>query len=821
MTVYLLHTMSKYKIFFILVAGLIAVWGMTFYDYLIIKYFNYSLPLRKVWKISWISNTFNNFLGFAGLTGAGLRTLLYKREKISTNESIYISLMLTTSVVTGLSFLAWGGIFGLINIRIILKVHRSLWLGIIGFALYLPVYFLLFKVKWLKKRFISEEGDLEEPKILRYKLVLASIIEWGMAGTFLWFIGRNFTSSIGYSEALAVLTAASTAGIISLVPGGIGSFDIVCIWGLQSMGANPHEALAILVMYRLFYYIVPWFIGVILSLMQMRGAILEKLPQKALSNWQKIWINNYNQISDFGVWALSILVFICGLILLLSAAIPGIASRLDIVAKVASFAFMRFSHRVSIIIGLMLLVLSKGIKEHIKRAYSLTMALLITGSIFTFAKGLDYEEALFLLTVAFLLWFTRKRYYRESAPIKRRTILLMLFVTAFSIGAYAVLAGHISIGFLEIYKQRIDIKIFSRREQFINNASYAFITAWLLLMIWFIIRPKRPFDKNISNEQLEKLSDFLKNNGGTYLTHLLFLKDKNLYWAQNDKVLIAYANIRDKLIVLGDPIGEERLFKDAIQEFQRFADRYALYPAFYQVSEKYLTMYHENGYYFFKLGEEAVVDLTTFNLDGKKKKDLRLVRNRLEKENFEFQVIEPPFSKEILKNLKSISDAWLSGRKEKGFSLGWFDEEYLQKSGIAILKNEENTIIAFASLMPKYDNKTMSIDLMRFTKETPNGTMDMLFLKIILWCQDRGYKYFNLGMAPLSNVGEAPFAHRQEKLARVVYRFGNYWYSFSGLRKYKEKFDPIWEPKFLAYPQFMSLPTLLLDTTILISKSKK
>src|SRR3712207_4100649 len=172
-------------------------------------------------------------------------------------------------------------------------------------------------------------------------------------------------------------------------------------------------------------------------------------------------------------------------------------------------------------------------------------------------------------------------------------------------------------------------------------------------------------------------------------------------------------------------------------------------------------------------------------------------------------MVKPPFSNIFIKELKEISDIWLNKRKEKGFSLGSFDEDYINSAEVAILKNPEGKIIAFATMMPKYDNgKTISIDLMRFLKEAPNGTMDGLFLNIILWAKENGYEYFNLGMAPLSNVSIAPFAHKQEKLAKLVYKFGNYWYSFSGLRRYKEKFTPKWEPRFLAYPQFMSLPTL-------------
>lgn len=830
LTVYLLHNMSRYKSLLFLLCGLIAVASMILYDYFIVRHFKLNIPLGKIFKFSWISNTFNSFLGFVGLAGASIRTMLYKKEEVPTEKAAYTSLLITPATITGLSFLALMEVINVFNIKSILIEHRLVMSALCIIALYMPMYFLLYRFKWLRDKFTPEDFELEEPRLLRLKLALASIFEWTMAGTLLWIISINFTRSVSFFEALGVITIATTAGIISLIPGGIGSFDLVCYWALQIMGSRPHEALAILIMYRLFYYVIPWIIGIGLSLTEVGDVISEKIPkdilpvkvvQKSLSSWQRIWFTNYKQILDFGVWALSILVFICGIILIFSAAIPGIAYRLDLVAKLTSFAFMRFSHRISIVIGLMLLVVSKGIKEHIRRAYFFTIGLLLTGALFTFAKGLDYEEALFLLVAAFLLWFTRKRYYRESAPIRLSTLFMFLIITSLSMGIYVALANNASLGFVKIYKHLgITEKVFVGKEAFINNAIYAFGLTWFFIGMAILLSPKRPFDKTINDDELNKLNELLNKYEGSYRTHLLFLRDKNFYWAQDEKVLIAYSKIRDKLVVLGDPIGEEALFEDAIQEFQAFADKYALNPAFYQISEKYLSMYHQNGYYFFKLGEEAVVDLTTFNLDGKKKKDLRLVKNRFEKANLKFQVIDPPFSKEIISELRNISDAWLEGRKEKGFSLGWFQEEYINRAPVAVIENEKDEIIAFATLMPKYDGKSMAIDLMRFKNDAPNGTMDTLFLQLILWCQEKGYSEFNVGMAPLSNVGVAPYAHRQEKLAKFVYKLGNYWYSFSGLRRYKEKFDPNWEPKYLAYPQFISLPTLVLDITLLVSKSR-
>ena len=95
---------------------------------------------------------------------------------------------------------------------------------------------------------------------------------------------------------------------------------------------------------------------------------------------------------------------------------------------------------------------------------------------------------------------------------------------------------------------------------------------------------------------------------------------------------------------------------------------------------------------------------------------------------------------------------------------------------------------------------------MRYNPETEsNGIMDYLFVQMFLYLKDKGVKAFDLGMAPLSRVGMEEHSFFQEKIAYLVYAFTNRFYSFSGLRNYKEKFAPVWEPRFLSYPKDSSL----------------
>jgi phosphatidylglycerol lysyltransferase len=315
---------------------------------------------------------------------------------------------------------------------------------------------------------------------------------------------------------------------------------------------------------------------------------------------------------------------------------------------------------------------------------------------------------------------------------------------------------------------------------------------------------------------VDQVISFLKENGGNHVSHLIFLQDKEVYWAGQQKVLIIYKRIANKLVVLGDPIGEELYIQGAIKEFNEYCESKGLKPIFYQISPRFMQYYHETGYRFLKLGEEGIVNLQTFSLEGKRCAKLRTRFNKFARNSYTFIVVKPPYSKELLSEIKSISDSWLGNKKEKGFSVVSFSEEYISRFPIALLFDSDKNIIAFATLATDY-KKTISIDLMRKSSDSPHGTMDVLFIHIFKWAKDKDYQTCSLGMAPLSNVGNCKYSFISEKLIRMVYLHGNSLYNFKGLREFKSKFACTWEPKYLASKKTF-LPAIFIQLLLLINR---
>jgi phosphatidylglycerol lysyltransferase len=193
------------------------------------------------------------------------------------------------------------------------------------------------------------------------------------------------------------------------------------------------------------------------------------------------------------------------------------------------------------------------------------------------------------------------------------------------------------------------------------------------------------------------------------------------------------------------------------------------------------------------------------------------MRRRLQREAASLELLQPPHSPQVLAEARRISDDWLTSKSahEKRFSVGYFDEAYLANFPLALVR-VEGRIVAFANVWTA-GRQELSLDLMRYAQGAPSGTMDFLFVELMLWGKEQGYEQFNLGMAPLSGLEQRPLAPVWHRMGRLVSGMGEHFYNFEGLRRYKQKFLPQWEPRYLAAPGGLVLPRVLLDVTTLIA----
>jgi phosphatidylglycerol lysyltransferase len=299
---------------------------------------------------------------------------------------------------------------------------------------------------------------------------------------------------------------------------------------------------------------------------------------------------------------------------------------------------------------------------------------------------------------------------------------------------------------------------------------------------------------------------------------LVYLRDKAIMWNDSRTAFLMYGVQGRTWVALHDPVGPAAEVPGLIRRFIELADDADGVPVFYEVGRDNLHRYADFGLAFAKAGEEALVPLPAFSLDGGARKKLRMQCRKLEHDGATFRVVPERDVPLILPALREVSNAWLADKAsaEKGFSLGFWADDYVRRFPVAVLE-VAGRIEAFATVWPGPGKVELSVDLMRHRPTAPKNSMEGLFVFLMQWGKTEGYQWFNLGMAPLSGMQTTALAPLWVKFASYLYRYGDLFYNFQGLRAYKDKFDPLWEPKYLAYPGGLALPRVLAAVSALIA----
>ena len=798
--------------------ALIPVLAMCGYDLLLNRWLGIGLPTGRVLRYAWPACTLANLVGLSGMTGSGIRYLALSREGVAGRTiAAYAGLQLL-AIPLGLGLLAAAAL------AVTARQHAPLPLpGLLpqlllaAFVAYLPGFFLVTGSGTLHRRFLHELPPLTVP--LRLQLTALSFGEWALALAVLWLALGLVGVPTAPQEVLLAFALAATAGIASQVPGGLGVMDGTLLVILRAMGHPAEGVLAGILLFRLCYYLVPALLGLVLGapLFVPDENVFVRLLRRAEAHpLLGVLRLPVELVGSLGVRLLGYLTFLGGVVLLVSAAYPTLATRSALLHQYLPRVITEGSHLLSVVAGVALLALSRGIAGQVRSAYRLTLTVLLAGAVLSVAKGLDYEEAGYLLALGAVLRAQNRHFDRDAYPLLSRRNLLWLAALL------AALAGYVWLG-QGLYgdepwaAQLLHVAPAAHASRFARGALAALLTA-IGMLGWLAFAMPRPRLTLPDTAALDAAQDFYLAHGGHAFAHLTLLGDKYLFYPPDRSALIAYGRTRNRLVALGDPAGAAGSIEGAVLAFRQFADRYGCVPVFYEVSETNLHVYHDHGFALFKLGEQALVPLADFSLRGKKRDDLRAAVNRSTREGLQFAVVEPPFDTALWQRLQFISDQWLGRRTaEKGFSLGRFDRAYLSRAPVAVVRRQD-AVIAFASLLPDYrQRQELSVDLMRHSADAPHGCMDFLFVRLLEYGRDAGYEWFNLGMAPLAGVGETRFARPAERLARLAYEYGNRFYNYKGLRSYKEKFQPEWRGSYLAYPYQMSPRLLLVDIAALIA----
>jgi phosphatidylglycerol lysyltransferase len=621
------------------------------------------------------------------------------------------------------------------------------------------------------------------------RLLLLGVLDWGCAAAVFGLVLYAAGVPVG-APTLRAFILGQALGVVSFIPGGFGSADAYWLYRL----AGPDGTVpAGLIWYRLLYYVIPWAAAslFLLRLAAGRGRRFVAVSRTVLSS----------------------IIGMAGVLLLLSSASPAIAQRLALVRAVLPLPVLELSHTAAALTGLLLLVVARGMMKGFEAAYRLAILACLAGAVLCLGKGLDFEEALVLFAVTLLLVTQGPAFRRASrGDWLGWPGLGMLALAVFLFAAFGLAVHDADASFdLTLFGHRQEAARFARAA-----ATLGLVTTVLVLRT--LLRAPGSFHRPTAAEVDAALALHAGLGDGANAL-MVANRDKAIYRAAGDRGLCLYRTVGSYLVVFGDPSVGERDRSDFVRELLEFGRTIDRRVVLYQISADWLPVLHDYGYHFFKLGEEAIVPLANWSLTGAGNKSLRWAVNRVEREGVTCDVVPADRVSCLLPDLRRVSDAWLAAKnaRERQFSIGFFDPEYLTRFPCVVARGPTGRIVAFANVLPGPRQIELSVDLMRHDDEAPTGTMDVLFVRLFAWGREQGYARFNLGMAPLATVGALQEARPSERLAHLLFKHGEQWYNFRGLRQYKDKFHPQWFPRYLAYPDAWEWVPVLAQVTRLIN----
>lgn len=403
----------------------------------------------------------------------------------------------------------------------------------------------------------------------------------------------------------------------------------------------------------------------------------------------------------------------------------------------------------------------------------------------------------------------------QSLTLAIRTSLLVLLVAfAFGVSGYKLLDDHdfhTEINTSEAVRRTIDqfdltsvstLQPYTKRAVIFTDSLSIISLGALLYVFTSLFKPiKAKLTDQTHNREIATalLEDFPASSEDYFK---IWPNDKSYFFNWRQNAFLAYHVQSGVALVVGDPAGKNSEFSNLIKEFTEFCKLNDWLPSFIHIDDKHINLYKSYKFELQKIGEEAILDIEKFYIETSNNKYFRNIKNKFLKSGFTTEVLMPPHNQAVISRLTEVSENWLKqpGRSERTFMMGYFSEPYMQRCEVMVLKDAAGTIQAFINQVNSFNNVEANYDLLRQNKRILTNSNDFLLLSFIEHLKGRGFKRLNLGLCPLIGLDDE---HEQQNVInstlKFVYANGDRIYSFSGLYKFKAKYEPDWSDRYIAY----------------------
>ncbi len=505
----------------------------------------------------------------------------------------------------------------------------------------------------------------------------------------------------------------------------------------------------------------------------------------------------------------------------IQALISNHPSRSHVLDSLLPSSVMLSGRTGAVLIGFALLLLARGVSRGEKVAWRLTLSALLVSIVFHIIKDLDFEEAALAAWVALGLVLMRHQFEAESDPAGIRRGLLVfasgigLAVAYGLLGAW-FLSSQLQPGFgvgrtLEtmaraaVHDQGAYHALSARARWFLASLPWV-ADGMLLLGLVELLRPV--LGTPSSDEDRSRLRALLEQWGHGPVCYLALYGPNSYFWA-DEQSCVAYSVRGRTALALGDPIAPLPKMAAAITAFSDFCDRQGWTGAFYQVEDG--ERYRQAGFRLVPIGSDAIIPTRSFRLEGGERAALRRAVHRTQRLGMRFDFLPGPQALEAAsRDLQEVSRSWLAAGKgpEMSFSLGTLATLDDPAVTVGLARDADGRLQAFVSWLPVPARRGWALDLMRRRPDGVPGSMESLIVMSIAEARARGLEEVSLGLAPLAVV-ETGSNSLADRALRLAYSHLDRFRRSRSLRRFKAKFAPVWEERYLAVPSASALPEVL------------
>jgi len=725
----------------------------------------------------------------------------YKTSKIHHASTIYGFVGFLTVLIVGIPLIIYAASEH--------QLFMNSWTGIVALSVLLLVFYGLYS-SFRRKNSLYRLTEKKFPKIIRsldeifnneidtkyfwYTVAISVIIEF--CGVFHLLIAMYaFGVQASFTAAAISYVISVLLMIVSPFLRGLGAVEFSLTYILSNFGYAHSESLGITLLYRFFEFWLPLVLGMVAFLWSGRKLFARLLPV--------------------------MMIFLLGMINILSVITPALADRLSIVKRYLPSDLIHISKMFTLLSGVLLLLTSANLFKGSKRAWYFALTLTVSSVLFNLTKALDYEEALFALFTLGLLIYSRKEYtFRLNSVSLQRgfswftAIFAGIFIFNY-LSFYFIDKSHFGIDFTKkealfytlhtflLFKDSglVPRTGFARDFEQLNYILGAF--SWLLLIFSF-------YRGNIRKEK-DALQDhdhaqhLVEEYGTSSLDYFKLTQDKQFFFADDSEGFLSFREAHGFAVVLEDPVCPEDSKVDFIKEFEDYCTHHSLKTCYYRVGESELDCFSTFSMQQLFIGQDAILDAENFSLSGKDRKSIRNAVNTLEKSGYTTEIQYAPQSDILLDQIQNVSDEWLKAfdKKEIVFAEGMFERDVQKHQDLITITDPNGNCVAFLNIIPHCAPDECSYDMIRKTENAPNGSIDVLIVKLTEYAKSKHLKFINMGMTPMAEI-EEPNNTAEEIMKFAYQRIGSFKH-YQSLRNFKEKYADLWENKYLVYHNDLDL----------------